>query len=162
MAQHGDTRFATLYQLVISVIVIAILLGTLIYYGTSLSSSVDTLTKDRAVDEFQRTAAQVRAKWLAKKQNVIELAKVNDQLQHLASVRFTVNQFGWPTGVLSAERESACNMLFYHLQAKQAWPSLRVTQVEENSQILECEYYLHERLWFTFDTETGKLRLNNN
>lgn len=161
MAQ-GDTRFATLFQLVISVIVIVILLGTLIYYGTGLSSSVDTLSKDRAVDEFQRTAAQVRAKWLAKKQNVIELAKVDDQLQHLDSVRFAVNQFGWPVAVVSAADESACEALFYHLQAKQTWPTLKVVQNPLNGRIQKCEYYLHERLWFSFDTGTGKLRVNNN
>ena len=161
MAQ-GDTRFATLFQLVISVIVIVILFGTLIYYGTGLSSSVDSLSKDRAVDEFQRTVAQVRAKWLAKKQHVIELAKVDDQLQHLDSVRFTVNQFGWPVGVVSVADESACQALFYHLQAKQTWPSLSVTENEQNGRIQECKYYLDERLWFSFDTETGKLRLNNN
>ncbi|WP_462157088.1 hypothetical protein [Pseudoalteromonas sp. GB56] len=162
MADSSDVRLAKLYQSLVSVIVISVLLGSLLYYSLGLSSSVDEVVKDKALDEFQRTSMQVHAKWLAKKQRKITLTKVDDSLKKIGAVDFVVNSAGWPVEVISETEQERCASLFFHLQGKQRWPAFSAQQVHHDGIVKECAYYLNDVLWFTFDLQTGTLSINNN
>lgn len=162
MTDSSDVRLAKLYQSLVSVIVISVLMGSLLYYGLGLSTSVDEVIKDKAFDEFQRSVMQVRAKWLAKKQSKVTLAKVDDDLKQIGSVDFIVNSAGWPVDVLANSEQKPCAKLFFHLQGKQRWPAFSARQVDDGGVIQECEFYLHEVQWFKFDLQTGKLTKSNN
>ncbi|MFY8273755.1 hypothetical protein AAEU32_06480 [Pseudoalteromonas sp. SSDWG2] len=154
------SQLGGVYQMLISIGIISILIGVALHYGVGLSASVSELKQEKALTEFQYTVMQVRAKWMAKKQSVIRLAIVNEDMEAVGEAVFHVNDFGWPVDTLKQTEQTQCKRLFLNVQSEKEWPQLSARADGQGLTITRCYYSLGKTPWFAFNFNNGAISVD--